>query len=181
MLRIVSWSSCCGATKGFLQPVALSMLVGAFALSSAYGQRNDGGGGDIIVWDIVDSVAKAESRPAGGGGGGDIIVFDIVDNVAKAESRPAGGGVGGDIVVFDIVDNFVDALERIASSKAGTRVLILSAGYNFLESDRVLVLGESMRPGVYEVLVDLGDSIAFGLVWSSGENSINHGVTVLAW
>lgn len=49
------------------------------------------------------------SRPQPGvlsGGGADIIVFDIVDSVAddqNAASRPAGGG-GGDIVVFVIID-----------------------------------------------------------------------------
>lgn len=52
------------------------------------GRPTCGDGGDIILWDIVDSAAPAAStggRGGGGGGdrdGGDIIVFDIIDSVA---------------------------------------------------------------------------------------------------
>ena len=81
--------------------------------------------------------SRQSGRPAGGSGGVDIVVFDIVDSVSKATGRPAGGG--GDIVIFDIVDG--------------------------VAACRVMLLRESTIPGVYEVLVDMGDSIEFGLMW----------------
>lgn len=91
----------------------------------------------VAVIASTEQSAQAQTRPAGGGGQ-DIIVFDIVDSVTKA-SRPAGGGGGDDIIVFDIIDSISDC--------------------------RVMVLGESVIPGVYEVVVDMGDSIEFGLMW----------------
>ena len=38
-----------------------------------------GGGGDILVFDIVDAVYDQNPSPGGGGGGGIIIDYDIVD------------------------------------------------------------------------------------------------------
>jgi hypothetical protein len=51
--------------------------------------------------------APLQAQAAGRGGGQDIIVFDIVDSVQEDQSA-AGGGVGGDIIVFDIVDSFAE-------------------------------------------------------------------------
>lgn len=173
MLWISGWKSLRGAARAFIQSSALLMLVAALALSSAYGQtRGDGR-------NVVDSASRSEGRPAGGGGGQDIIVFDIVDSAANAAGRPAGGGVGGDIIVFDIVDSYGSTAQRTAQAKVGKGVLILSAGYQFFESGRVLILGESELPGVYEVLVDSGDSVDFGLVWLPDEEAIKLGVMIL--
>jgi hypothetical protein len=62
-------------------------------------------------------------------------IMGIGQGSAKADGRPA---CGADILVFDIVDS--------------------------VSASRVMVLGESTFPGVYEVLVDMGDSIEFGLM-----------------
>jgi hypothetical protein len=92
-----------------------------------------------------DRVAADGSNVRGGADDQpDVILWDLDGgnclHHARAKGRPAGGGGGGvDIVVFDIVDS-------VATS-------------------RVMVLGESIFPGVYEVLVDTGKSIEFGLMW----------------
>jgi hypothetical protein len=67
-------------------------------------------------------------RPAGGGGdGGDIIVFDIIDSVAKSE-RPAGGGGGQDIIVFDIIDSVARIYVRLEPSSTGFYQALLIEG-----------------------------------------------------
>ena len=63
------------------------LLTTALAVNAAgaFAQAGHGGGGDIVVFDIVDSSHDRDSasRPAGGGddgGGGDIIVWDIIES-----------------------------------------------------------------------------------------------------
>ncbi len=100
------------------------------------------GGGDIIVFDIIDSVAKTD-RAAGGGGGGNIIIFDIVDSVAKT-NRPAGDG-GGDIIVFDIIDSVARIYVSTKSSAPGVHLAILAEGERKLLG---LVSFEEPSPGL---------------------------------
>ncbi len=87
--------------------LAMMIAVGALPAQTLKAQSSAGGsssrGADILVFDIVDSVANATRPAMGGGGGGDILVFDIIDSVASA-TRVLGPG-GGDIVVLDIVEN----------------------------------------------------------------------------
>jgi hypothetical protein len=60
---------------------------------------------------------------------------------AQTSQLPAGGsrGGGGDIIIFDIIDS--------------------------VSSGQVMLLGESEVPGIYEALVNTGESIKFALVW----------------
>ena len=58
----------------------------------------DGGGdaGDIILWDIVDSIANGGDAAAGGGNDGDdldIILGDIIDGVAASDDAPVEAGI----------------------------------------------------------------------------------------
>ncbi|MBW4436897.1 MAG: hypothetical protein KME04_07165 [Pleurocapsa minor GSE-CHR-MK-17-07R] len=89
----------------FFKTLAVSALLaalvaGASGASAQDGRSVKGGGGDIIIFDIVDSVQRA-SRPAGGGGvGGDIIVFDIVDSVQPL----VPGSTGVDILIAETTE-----------------------------------------------------------------------------
>lgn len=59
---------------------------------------------------------------------------------AQTSQIPAGGSRGGgDIIVFDIL--------------------------GAVSSGQVMLLGESEVPGIYEALVNEGESIKFALVW----------------
>jgi hypothetical protein len=50
-------------------------------------------------------VQAQAALPAVGGGGGDIIVFDIVDSAAEGGIHCGPPGTGCDIIVYDIVDS----------------------------------------------------------------------------
>ena len=139
-----------------VRSIVMMIALGAVAMPTANAQHNIGGG-DIVVLDIVDEVAKA--RQSAGGGDGDILVFDIVDSVADTR-RPAGGG-GGDILVFDIVDSVVFDSREARSGGGVMPDFVLVDGF---ASYDVVVLGESEIPGFHEVLVDCGDSVEIGLV-----------------
>jgi hypothetical protein len=118
-----------GIITAGLAPTALAQtrdsqqeLTYLIALPASLGGGGDGGG-DIIVFDIVDSVSKS-SR----GGGGDIIIFDIVDSAAAAgQPTRGGGGDGGDIIVWDIVDS-VARIEMSAESHSGVYKAVLIEG-----------------------------------------------------
>jgi hypothetical protein len=51
------------------------------------------------------TVQAQAALPAVGGGGGDIIVFDIVDSAAEGGIHCGPPGTGCDIIVYDIVDS----------------------------------------------------------------------------
>ena len=96
-------------------------------LDSSSGSSGVGGGdgGDIIVWDIVDSATKSECcRAAGGGGGGDIIVFDIIDSAVDSVRKAVSGG-GGNIIVFDIVDSAAEIFMSTEPSADGVYKALL--------------------------------------------------------
>ena len=64
----------------------------------ATADSEDGGGdaGDIILWDIVDSIADGGDAAAGGGNDGDdldIILWDIIDGVAASDDAPVEAGI----------------------------------------------------------------------------------------
>ncbi len=117
---VARWRS--WTVRSFAMLMAVTVITGPNAFGQTTGGRGNGGGGDIVVFDI-DGVAPAaskpcgcvidtdfiilgavpaSSRPAGGNGGdGDIVVFDI-NGVAPATSPPASGPGGG-----DFVDDFI--------------------------------------------------------------------------
>lgn len=105
---------------------AIAVVLMLTLVSAAYASepsRPAGGdhGGDIVVFDIIDSIERDSSdAQSASGGGPHVVVFDGSDSVTVAsrsqtqsasdcpegERRGIGGacGGGGDIIVFDIVD-----------------------------------------------------------------------------
>ena len=92
-----------------------ALTVSANAALAHHTPVSRGDGGDIIVFEIVDSVDddshssdlvdgghddSGEGRPAGGGGGGDIVGFDIFGVGGSEGDRPHGGGGGEDMIFF---------------------------------------------------------------------------------
>ena len=63
-----------------------------------------------LVTPLLTQLAYAHHTPVSRGQGGDIIIFDIVDSATEAPQNGGGDndGGGGDIIVWDIVDSVAD-------------------------------------------------------------------------